>query len=187
MYLLFRNLACQIGIHAVADFFLAETVAEEEHEFGDGTFGSTVVTADDACLKKLEAGFVSSHFDGAGLALGDVDDDDATVCGVFELADEPIFLRGVAGTEGLEYDGFQAGNVQDGVDDAFLDTGEEGEHDDVGIEEVVGLHGARGVGTADEGFVIADVDADFGYWGVVERAEGVEILGVDFGGTVAAH
>lgn len=184
---MFANFSGQIGIHSVADFGLAQTVAEEEHEFGDGAFGGAVVTADDAGLEKLQAGFVAFHLDGTALALGDVDDDDAAVGGVFELADEPVLLRGVAGAEGFEHDGFQTGNVEHGVDDGLLDAGEEGEYDDVSVEEVVGLHGARQVGTADAVLAVADVDAGFGERGVVERPEGVEVFGVDLGGAVAAH
>ena len=100
------DFSCQVGIHAVADFGLVQSMPQEEHEFGDGTFGGTVIAADDTCLEKLEAGFVSSHLDCAGLALGDVDYDDATIRGIFELADEPVFLRSVARTEGFEHDCF---------------------------------------------------------------------------------
>ena len=32
--------------------------------------------------------------------------------------------------------------VKEGVDDAFLDAGKEGEHYDIGVEKVVRLHGA---------------------------------------------
>ena len=126
----------------MADFGLVQSMPQEEHEFGDGTFGGTVIAADDACLEKLQTGFVTSHLDGATLALGDVDDDNATFAGFFQLADEPFFLGGIAGTEGLEDNSFQAGNMEHGVDDAFLDAGKEGEHYDIGVEKVVRLHGA---------------------------------------------
>lgn len=185
--LFFRNLPRQIRIHQLPDFVLAESVAQEEHQFGDGTFGGTVIAADDACLKELQAGFVASHLHGAALALGDVDNDDAAAAGIGELADEPLFLGGVAGAEGFEDNGFEAGNVEHGVDDALLYAGKEGEDDDVGVEQVVGLHGTGEVGTADEVLVVADVDADLGEWGIIERAECVEVFGVDFGGAVAAH
>lgn len=52
------------------------------------------------------------------------------------------FWGGIAGTEGLEDNSFQAGNMKHGVDDAFLDAGKEGEHYDIGVEKVVRLHGA---------------------------------------------
>lgn len=171
----------------MADFGLVQSMPQEEHEFGDGTFGGTVIAADDTCLEKLQTGFVTSHLDGATLALGDVDDDNATFAGFFQLADEPFFLGGIAGTESLEDNGFQAGNMKHGVDNAFLDAGKEGEHYDIGVEKVVRLHGARRVGASDEVLVIADMDACLCQWGIVEGAESVEILGIDFGGTVAPH
>lgn len=54
---------------------MVQSMSQEEHEFGDGTFGGTVIAADDTCLEKLQTGFVTSHLNGATLALGDVDDD----------------------------------------------------------------------------------------------------------------
>ena len=105
--LLFGDFSCQVGIHAVADFGLVQSVPQEEHEFGDCTFGGAVIAADDACLEKVKSGFVASHLDGAALALGDVDDDNAAFAGFFQLADEPFFLGGIAGTEGLEDNSFQ--------------------------------------------------------------------------------
>lgn len=185
--LFLRNLPRQVRIHPVPYFLPAQSVAQEKHQFGDGTFGGAVVAADDAGLEQLEAGFVTAHFHGAALALGDVDDDDAAVGGIFQLADEPFFLRGVARAEGFEDDGFQARHMEDGVDDALLDAGKEGEDDHVRVEKIVRLHGTSGVGAADEVLVVADVDACLCQWGIVERAEGVEVLRIDFGGAVAAH
>lgn len=51
----------------------------------------------------------------------------------------------------------------------------------------MGLHRARRVGASDEVFLVTDVDAHLGQRRIVERAEGIEILRIDFGGTVAAH
>ena len=124
----FGDFSCQVGIHAVADFRFAQSVAEEEHQFGDGAFGGAVVAADDTCLKKLQAGFVPFHFNGTSLALGDVDDDDTSFVRLFQLADEPLLLRCVAGTEGFEYHCFQTVDVKDGVDDALLNAGKESEY-----------------------------------------------------------
>lgn len=186
-HLLFGDFSCQVGIHAVADFGLVQSVSQKEHELSDSTFGGTVIAADDTCLKKMKSGFVASHFDGTALALGDVDDDNATFAGFFQLADEPFFLGGIAGTEGLEDYGFQTGNMKHGIDNAFLNAGKERENYDIGVEKVVRLHGARRVGAADEMLVIADMDARFCQCGIVEGTESVEILGIDFGGTVAPH
>ena len=120
---------------------MCQSVSEEEHKFGDRTFGSAVVTADHTCLKQMKPGFVTSHFYSTALALGDVDNDDSTFRGILQLADEPFLLGGIPGTESLEDYSLQPRNVQYGVDDTFLYAGEEGEHHDVGIEKVVRLHG----------------------------------------------
>ena len=61
-----------------------------------------------------------------------------------------------------------------------MDTREKGEHHDIGIEEIMRLHGTHGVGAADEGFVITDMNTDFGYRRIVKRTEGIEILSIDF-------
>ena len=39
-------------------------MAQQEHQLGDGTLGCAVVSADDAGLQQLQAGFVSAHFYG---------------------------------------------------------------------------------------------------------------------------
>ncbi len=47
--------------------------------------------------------------------------------------------------------------------------------------------GRDGSWTVDEVLVITDMDACLCQCGIVEGAESVEILGIDFGGTVAPH
>lgn len=93
----------------MADFGLVQSMPQEEHEFGDGTFGGTVIAADDTCLEKLQTGFVTSHLDGATLALGDVDDDNATFAGFFQLADEPFFLGALPEPKVLRTTAFRPG------------------------------------------------------------------------------
>ena len=160
---------------------------QEEHQLGDGTFGGAVIAADDACLKQLEAGFVAAHLYRTAGALGDVDDDDVAFGGFLQLLYEPVFLRGVARAVGFQYHCFQVGDVKYGVYDAFLYAGEEGKHHHVGVKQVVGFHRTGGVGATDEVLVVADVDACFGQRGIIEGAEGVEILGIYLGGPVAPH
>lgn len=133
-------------------------MTKEEHEFGHCTLGGAVIAADDACLEKFQTGFVAPHFDCAALTLSDIDNNDATFGGFFQLADEPILLRGVSGTKGFEYDGFQTGDVENGIDNALLNAGEEGEHNDISIKQIMGFHGACGIRTADDVGVVLDVD-----------------------------
>ena len=129
---------------------MIETMAKEEHKFGYCTFGSTVVSADDACLQQFQSGFVASHFDYATLALSDVNNNDATFCGVLQLADEPFLLRSISRTECFEYNRFQTRDMENRIDDAFLDTGKKSEHNHIGIEQVMRLHGTRRIRTADD-------------------------------------
>lgn len=121
--LCFSDFSRKVRVHPVTDFGLIETMAKEEHKFGYCTFGSTVVSADDACLQQFQSGFVASHFDYATLALSDVDNNDATFCGVLQLADEPFLLRSISRTECFEYNRFQTRDMENRIDDAFLDTG----------------------------------------------------------------
>ncbi len=175
------------GVHPIADLGRTVSVTQQKHQFGDGTFGGAVVSADDAGLQQLQSGFVAVHLYRSALALRDVDDDDAPFGGFLQLADEPLFLRGIARAESLEHNGPYAGRMEHGVDDALLNAGEEGDDHDVGVEEVVGRHGARRVGAMDEMLVVADVYAYLCQYGIVVRTEGVEVFGIDFGGAVAAH
>lgn len=107
-------------------------------------------------------GLVASHFDYATLALSDVNNNDATFCGVLQLADEPFLLRSISRTECFEYNRFQTRDMENRIDDAFLDTGKKSEHNHIGIEQVMRLHGTRRIRTADDVGVIFDVDACMG-------------------------
>ena len=108
-------------------------MAKQEHEFGDCRLGSDVVTADDTGLHQAVAGFVAFHLNGAGIALGDVDDDNALLAGIVQASQEPVFTRGIARPVGLEYYGLQPWDGQQGVDDVFTDTREKFQDSDVGI------------------------------------------------------
>ena len=110
--LLFGNFPCQIRIHPATDFRLAKSVPKQEHEFGNSAFGRTVVAADNAGFEQMQSGFVASHLNTAALALGNVDNDDASFCCVLQLPDEPVLLRCIAGTECLENHCFPEREVQ---------------------------------------------------------------------------
>ena len=49
------------------------------------------------------------------------------------------------------------------------------------------FHRSCRVGATDDVFVVTDMDSCLCQSGVVERAESVEIFGIDFGSPVAAH
>lgn len=66
----------------MTNFCLVQPVSEQEHELCNGALGRTVVAADNAGLKKMQAGFVTPHLYAAALALSDVDYDDAALCGI---------------------------------------------------------------------------------------------------------
>ena len=71
-------------------------MAEEVHEFGDGALDGHVATADDARFAQLVARLVEAHGDGAGIALGDVDDDLPLASGLADGTGEPRLARCVA-------------------------------------------------------------------------------------------
>ena len=57
----FGNLAGNVRIHLDAYFLGRKPLAQEEHQFGDGTFRRAVVSADQAGIQEWEAGFIKSH------------------------------------------------------------------------------------------------------------------------------
>ena len=161
--------------------------AEEEHEFGDDAFDGAVVAVDDTAEEELFAGFVACHLDGAFGALRDVDDDDAALLCCLELFDEPGPLRGVARAVGFEDYGAQVVDAEYGGNDFAAYAREEREHGQPAVEAVVGLEGQAVGRVVDVLALIDNVDAGVGEGVVVEGAEGVEALGVDFSGAVAPH
>ncbi len=166
-------------------FFVVWVFAEEAHHLGDGGFDGDVAGADDADAVHVAAGGVLAHLDGAGLALCDVEDDDAAADGVVEGVDEPGVGGGVAGAVGLDDGALQAGGVQHGVHHVGADAGEEFKDGHAGVEVLAHLQRLGGHGL-EEAFLEGDVDAGLGQGRVVVGLEGVEVLGVDFGAAVAA-
>ena len=159
----------------------------EEHELGDGTLDSHVTAADDACLLQVVATVVARHLDCALHALADVDDDLAVLCALLQGLEKPRRLGGVAAAEGAHDDGLEVGRMDDVAYEVFAYAGEEAEDDDVVVEAEVGRHGLLPVGHEDALAVVGDVDAGIDEVGVVERLEGVELLGALLGGAVAAQ
>ena len=162
-------------------------MAQEEHEFGDGAFRGAVISAYHTRLDERQTRLVESHLHASGLALRDVDEEDATAGGFLQFVGKPLQAWGIACPEGTQYYGAQAGDVEHTVYEALLDAREEGENHDVGIHEQVRLEGLGGVGTADEVLVVLDVDAHGGQFGEIERAEGIEAVGMNLRGTVATQ
>ena len=173
-------------LEAVADVVKVVGIcAEEVHEFGDSGFEGDVVTADDADAVEFAAGFVLSHDDGTGLALGDVEDDDAALEGVVHGLDKPFFGGGVAAAKGFDDDAVEIFGVEDGVDHLGRYAGEEFEDSDVAVELFANLEGFGAAGHEEMRFE-AEFNACLGQGGEIETSKGIEVFGADFGAAVAA-
>ena len=159
----------------------------EEHQLGDGALDGHVAAADDTRLLEMVAAVVTGHLDGALQTLADVDDHLAVAGALAEGVEEPGRLGRVAGAEGAHNDGLEVRRVDDVPDEVFADAGEEGEDDDVVVEPEVGRHRLGPVGLEYALAVVGDVDAGIDEVGVVERLEGVELLGALLRGAVAAQ
>ena len=162
-------------------------MALQEHELGDGTLDGLVVAADDACLLQMIAAAVTAHLDSALHALADVDDDLAVLRSFAQGVEQPGALGGIARAEGAHHDGLQVRRVDDMADEVFADAGEEREDDHVVVEPEMGGHRLREVGLQDALTVVGDVHACLHQMGVVERLEGIELLGALLRGAVAAE
>ena len=77
--------------------------------------------------------------------------------------------------------------MDDVTDEVFADAWEEGEDDDIVVEAEMGRHRLGPVGRQDAVLVIGDIDTGIDEVGVVERLEGIELLGTLFGGAVTAQ
>ena len=77
--------------------------------------------------------------------------------------------------------------MDDMTDEVFADAREEGEDDDIVVETEMGRHWLGPVGRQDAVLVIGDVDTGIDEVGVVERLEGIELLGALLRGAVAAQ
>lgn len=181
------DLAGQGRVEQADDVVVSAALAEQAHEFRDAALYGAVVAVEHAGLEQLQAGLVAPHLDGAARALRDVDDDDALINEAPEAVHQPGLLRGITGAIGLEHQGAQALKPQDVLYVVGTYAGEEGEHEHAGIKAVVGAEGRVGPGAEDELILVAYRDAGVGQGGVVEAPEGVEALGVNLGGAVAAH
>ena len=183
-----RNFTPQALRHQLAHGLRVVFVVRlEEHQLGDGRLDGLILAADDARLLQMVAAVVAAHLHGALHALRDVDDHLAVLRALAQGVEQPGTLRGVARAEGAHHDGLQVGRVDDVPDEVFADAGEEREDDHVVVEPEVGLHRLREVGLQDAVAVIGDVDARLDEMGVVERLEGIELLGALLRGAVAAQ
>ena len=71
-------------------------MSKQEHEFGDGRFRRTVVTAYHAGLHQLVAGFITFHFYNSGTTLGDIDNHDSLFACLLQAVYEPFFAGSIA-------------------------------------------------------------------------------------------
>ena len=157
------------------------------HELGDGTLDGGVAAADDSCLLEMEAAVVTRHLNGSLDTLADIDDDQTSVGGLTQGAEQPRMTGGVATAEGAHDDGLQAGRLQDMLQDVATHAGEQRDDDDIGVEGIEGLHGTAVVGTEDEVATVGDIDSGMGKGWTVEGGEGAESLGTLLGGAVATQ
>lgn len=112
---------------------------QQEHQLGDGRFGSAVISAYNAGLHQPVARFVAFHFYRTGTALGDVHNHNALFAGIVQAAKEPLFPGSIARTVCLQHHRFQSFYGEDGIYYALLNTGEEFQYGNIGIEQVVRL------------------------------------------------
>ena len=182
-----RYFPTKIAVHHFLYLFLRQLVAEQEHQLRDGAFGGAVVAAHHTRLYQGQTGLVKSHVDAARLALRDVDHQESAGICILEFFLEPLQLRGIACTESPYHDCFQPGDVEHRMHQALLNAWEEREHHHIGSHKVVRLEGPALVGFADGSLVELDLHAHSGEVGIIERAERIELLGVNLRCSVAAH
>ncbi len=166
---------------------LAVALTEQEHQFGDGGFGGHVARTNHTHLCHAVAGIVAPHLYGTAHALGDVDDDDAAFYGMFQSCDEPVGGHGVARAEGLHHHATQTGYVQNALNHVATDAGEEHQHHHVGAHLEVRFEGCAVCRVVYVVVRIVDVHTNLGYLGEVGRRKGIEALGVDLLGAIAAQ
>ena len=121
------------------------------------------------------------------LALCDVHQQESSVIGILQLLLEPLQLRRVSCAKGADDDSFQSRNVQNRVNQTALYAREEGQHHHIGVHQIVWLERLRGVGLTDGCLIEFDVHASSSQVGIVERAEGIKLLGINLGRAVASH
>ena len=173
--------------HELAHLLGIVVLALQVHQLGDGRLHRTVVAADDAGLLEVVARVVASHLHAALQALANVDDHLAAPVGLLQGTDEPGALRGIAAAVGTHDDGPQARRVDDITHEVLAESREERQDEHVGVELVVHLQLSAVVGAMDELLMVADLHTGIGQMGVVERLEGIELVGALLRGAVAAH
>ena len=146
-----------------------------------------VVAADYVSSLQLESGAVSLHLYATCQALADVHDVHASVGSFVQQSYDPWRMRGVSRTEGTHHDASQIRRFQHVAHDVVLDAREETEHDHVRVESQMGYHRLVVIRSEDVVLVILEIDAHIAEVRMVERFEGVETLGIDLDGTVAAQ
>ena len=184
---LHRDLATDALSHELAHLFRVLVLALKVHQLGDSRFHGAIVATDDACLLQLVASVVASHLDTSLQTLADVDDDLAALVSLPQGTDEPRALRGIAAAVGAHDDGTQPRRVDDVAHEVLAEAREQRHDEHIGVELEVWLHLLAEVGAVDELVVVAYLHAGIGQMGIVERLEGVELVGALLRGAVAAH
>ena len=76
----------------------------------------------------------SSHHHRTGLALGDVEDDEAAIDGFLERVEEPFRSGGVARAEGFQHQGTEVRRLQHVADEVFRNAREELQDADIAVD-----------------------------------------------------
>ena len=134
------------------------------------------MSTDDANAGHIKARFIATHLNRTGLALRDVEDDEAMIDGVFQGIQEPCSGSGIARTKGLQNQSLKARSLQGMAHEVLGDAWEELE--DAHMTVHLGMHlEFLEVGLQDALLIIFYMYAHVGEVGIVRRDEGVEVFG----------
>ena len=160
---------------------------KQEHQLGNQGFYGTVVTADNPCVEQVESRFIESHFHHTGQALRDVHNDDSPFGCFLQELDEPRLLWSVSGTIGFKHHGTESRCVQNVPDNVFLNTREKCQHNHIRVVQEVGFQWFGIIRFMYLVVFIFNMDACSCQKRIIVGTESIEVLRIDFGGTVAAQ
>ena len=98
--------------------------AQQVHHLGDSCLQGDVVATNHTDAAQVATGFVLVQNDGTCLALGDIENDDVALDGIFQGMDKPRFGGRIAGAKSLDNHAMQVFGVQNGIYSIGGDAGE---------------------------------------------------------------